>query len=250
MTSATDPVIVLIASRGDPAAASFAERAGGIVRVMTPADLSQPGWTFDASGAGPSMAVIAGKTVPSTAIIGVVTRLAVVTEQDLPHIIVDDRSYVAAEMTAFLLAWLTSLPCPVVNRPSPQCLSGPHWRLAQWRLAANRLGIPTVPTMLRASRTTPQSENDAQERDGTTSIVVVGRHHVGTVDPVLVAYAHALAHAAGVELLSAWFDGDGPSARFVGASLWPDLGDARVSDAVLRLMCTRAAEAGNLREAV
>jgi hypothetical protein len=85
--------------------------------------------------------------------------------------------------------------------------------------------------------------------DGTTSVVVIGRQHVGTADPVLVAHAHALADAAGVELLSVRFDGEGPSARFVAASMWPDLDDARVSDAVLRLMRSRAAARGDLQEA-
>jgi len=229
---------VVIASRTDVAAAHFAAGAGSLVRMMTPADLSQPGWSLHLPGTGPSTAVIAGEPVASSTIAGVLTRLPVVTEHDLPHIIAADRGYVAAEMTAFLLAWLTSLPCPLVNRPPAQCLSGPHWREAQWIRAANRLGIPAVPAMLGTRRTTRVRDDGG---DGTTGVVVIGRQHVGTADPVLVAHAHALADAAGVELLSVRFDGEGPSARFVAASMWPDLDDARVSDAVLRLMRSRAA---------
>jgi hypothetical protein len=237
---------VVIASRADTAAARFAAGAGSLVRMMTPADLSQPGWSLHLPGTGPSMAVIAGEPVASRTIAGVLTRLPAVTEHDLPHIIAADRAYVAAEMTAFLLAWLTSLPCPLVNRPSAQCLSGPHWREAQWIRAANRLGIPAVPAMLGTRRTRRVCD---EGEDGTTSVVVIGRQHVGTADPVLVAHAHALADAAGVDLLSVRFDGDGSSARFVAASLWPDLDDTRVSDAVLQLMRGRAAAHGDLREA-
>ena len=237
---------VVIASRTDAAAAHFAAGAGSLVRMMTPADLSQPGWSLHFPGTGPSTAVIAGEPVASGTIAGVLTRLPAVTEHDLPHIIAADRAYVAVEMTAFLLAWLTSLSCPLVNRPSAQCLSGPYWREAQWIRAANRLGIPAVPAMLGTRRT--RRVHDEGE-DGTTSVVVIGRQHVGTADPVLVAHAHALADAAGVELLSVRFDGEGPSARFVAASMWPDLDDAGVSDAVLRLMRSRAAAHGDLREA-
>jgi hypothetical protein len=237
---------VVIASRADAAAARFAAGAGGLVRMMTPADLSQPGWSLHLPGTGPSTAVIAGEPVASRTIVGVLTRLPAVTEHDLPHIIAADRAYVAVEMTAFLLAWLTSLSCPLVNRPSAQCLSGPHWREAQWIRAANRLGIPAVPAML-GTRRTRRVHDDGE--DGTTSVVVIGRQHVGTADPVLVAHAHALADAAVVELLSVRFDGEGPSARFVAASISPDLDDARVSDAVLRLMRSRAAARGDLREA-
>lgn len=239
--------ILVIASRGDAAAASFAAASGGRVRVMTPADLSQPGWSLPVAAAGPSMATIGGEQVPSIAIAGVVTRLAAVTEHDLLHIAAADRSYVAAEMTAFLLAWLVCLPCPVVNRPSAQCLSGPAWRREQWTLAAGRLGIPTVSIKRVANRAAP--ERDACDHVDATEIVVVGRHHVGSADPVLVARAHALADAAGVDLLSVAFDDAGASARFVAASLWPDLAGRRVLDAVLRLMDSRAVAPGNLREA-
>lgn len=247
MTSATSPFLVVLASNADAAAARFAADAPDQVRVMTPADLSQPGWSLEVTGAGSSIAVVAGEQVSSRRIAGVVTRLAAVTECDLPHIVAADRAYVAAEMTAFLLAWLTSLQCPVVNRPTAQCLAGPHWRQAQWTVAANRLGIPAVPPLLRANPT--ELRRDQHEPAGTTSIVVIGRHHVGAADPVLAAHAHALADAAGADLLSVRFDGAGSSARFVAASLWPDLGDARVSDAVLRLIHVRASGACDLREA-
>ena len=135
---------VVIASRTDAAAAHFAAGAGSLVRMMTPADLSQRGWSLHLPGTGPSTAVIAGEPVASRTIAGVLTRLPAVTEHDLPHIIAADRAYVAVEMTAFLLAWLTSLSCPLVNRPSAQCLSGPYWREAQWIRAANRLKVPAT----------------------------------------------------------------------------------------------------------
>jgi hypothetical protein len=38
------------------------------------------------------------------------------------------RKYVAAEFNAFLLAWLSAQSCPVLNRPTASCLSGPNWQ--------------------------------------------------------------------------------------------------------------------------
>ena len=83
---------VVIASRDDAAAARFAAGAGSLVRMMTPADLSQRGWSLHLPGTGPSTAVIAGEPVASRTIAGVLTRLPAVTEHDLPHIIAADRA--------------------------------------------------------------------------------------------------------------------------------------------------------------
>ncbi len=55
------------------------------------------------------------------------------------------EAYVSAEMTAFLLSWLSGLDCPILNRPTPNCLSGPGWRQEQWIHLAARLGIPVDP---------------------------------------------------------------------------------------------------------
>src|SRR5215831_16423869 len=206
---------------------------------MTPADLSQPGWKFRVGDVAHSMAMIAGQPVPSAAIAGVLTRLPGVAEHDLPHIVASDRAYVAAEMSAFLLAWLTALDCPLVNRPTPQCLSGPMWRPEQWVVAANSLGIPARPVVRRAVR-----ENAGAAGDGlapaATTITIVGRRHIGEGDKALVRQAHALAEAACVDLLAVQFDGRRPGANFVGASSWLDLTDQRIARAVMDFMRQKA----------
>ena len=114
----TASFFLVFASRVDTAAKNFAAAAGSNVRLMTPADLSQPGWRFRLGDAAGSTAVLGGEPVPASAIAGVLTRLPSVTDHDLTHIAPSDRAYVAAEMTAFLLAWLTALKCPLVNRPT------------------------------------------------------------------------------------------------------------------------------------
>jgi len=169
----------------------------------------------------------------------VVTRLPAVDAGDLPQIAPSDRAYVAAEMTAFLLAWLTGLTCPVLNRPTPQCLSGPLWGRERWALAAAKLGIPARPVLRRA--VWPKDDAEAAHGEPGPAVTVVGRSHIGIVDDVLAARAHRLARAAGVDLLSVEFDGRGPDARFVAASLWPDVGDARIAEPMMALLRDRTA---------
>lgn len=52
-----------------------------------------------------------------------------------------DRAYMQAEMAAATLAWLTALPCPVVNRLSPALWYEPHPPLLLWRRALRRAGL-------------------------------------------------------------------------------------------------------------
>jgi len=100
------------------------------------------GWRQSLGGVDGDAAVVEGKRVPQKEITGVLTRLPCVFEQELVDITPDDRRYVAAEMTAFLLFWLSRLKCPVLNRPTPTCLSGPYWRREKWIHVAARVGIP------------------------------------------------------------------------------------------------------------
>ena len=73
-------------------------------------------------------AVIGGQVLPVADITGVLTRLPAVQPEDLAHIATADRDYVASEMTAFLIAFVSALPCRVLDRPSAGALSGPAWR--------------------------------------------------------------------------------------------------------------------------
>jgi hypothetical protein len=227
--------LLVIAGRSDMAAREFVAKAGSQARLMTPSDLSRPGWKFRLGDAAGSTAVVAGEQIPADAIAAVLTRLPGVTSQDLPHIVGSDRAYVATEMTAFMLSWLTSLNCPLVNRPTPQCLSGPMWRQEKWVMVANSLAVPVKPVLRRASHAKAAAAGNGLS-PAVTTITVVGHDHVAAADEMLVRRSHALADAAGVDLLSVQFDGSGSDANFVAASLWPDLGDERVAEAVMELM--------------
>jgi len=205
--------------------------------LLTPRDLSAAGWRHRVSRPGHSTAVVDGQPIGVGRIAGVLTRLVRIDEADLPHIAPAERSYVAAEMSAFLLSWLASLRCPVLNRPSPPALTSPCWSPERWVLLARDLGIPALPARrsippLAARRAgAPAGDGSGHPDTGITTVTVVGGRCLGAADGELAAWARQLATAAGVGLLAVRF-----STRrrwLLGADPWVDVGDDAVADAVL-----------------
>ncbi len=216
-------MFVILASPRDAVAKELATCwANEGAALLTPEDLSRPGWCFDPIRPAQGTAVIAGRHARVQVIRGVLTRLPAVFATDLPHIVAADRAYVAEEMSAFLLAWLTALRCPVVNVPAPPCLAGPNWRRPQWVHAAVRVGLQGAP---RSSD--PAAEGDAQK------VTVLGRQCIGTVDPSVADRVIRLASLAAVQLIEVQVLGRGNTATFIGADLWPDPTVPDVADALL-----------------
>ena len=110
-------MLVVVASRYDEAARSLVDRwANQEARLLTCEDLSVVGWRYSMSGKDEvssslldSTAVVDGQVVAVEEISGVLTRLPCVFEQELLHIVPDDRAYIASEMNAFLISWLSEL---------------------------------------------------------------------------------------------------------------------------------------------
>jgi hypothetical protein len=230
-------MLVVLAHRYDQEAPELVSRwsADG-ARLLTCADLSRKGWRHFSDAPAESTAVAGGRVVPVAQISGVLTLLPGIFEEELIDIVPSDRSYVAAEMTAFLLCWLTTLPCPVLNRPTPTCLSGPYWRQERWVSAAAGLGIPVQPLARRAVL----AEASVPEEPGTSSVTVsvVGEQCLGEVDEVLLGWSRQLAELAGVELLTVRFSSPGPEALLLDASLRPDFSVRGVEDALLARFST------------
>ena len=237
--------VVVAAGRRDATARAFAERhAARGVALLTPADLSRPGWTLHVPGAtGRSRAVVAGEAIGSEEIAGVVVRLPRVAAEELTWIVRADRAYVAAEMTAFLLAWLSDLTCPVLNQPAPPGLAAPNWWPERWTLLAARLGIPARPVHHRVE---PGEAGEAGARGPDpecplTSVTVVGDRCFGSSDRALTDAARRIAAASGADLLAVRFAADDRGPRFAGADPWPDLLAPEVGDAVLAHLTGRGA---------
>jgi hypothetical protein len=224
--------VIVIASRGDRSAQEFVERyAAAGVRLMTPKDLSVTGWRHRPDMIHTSTAVVAGQPLAPDDITGVITRLAFVAEYDLDYIVPADRTYVAAEMTALLRCWLAELSCPILNPPTPNCLSGPYWSHAKWVFTAGRLGFPITPVCRRLTRSSalaPLSEAEPT----AIAVTVVGPRCFGDVHPTVGQQARQLADAAGVDLLTVYFSGSEPGSQFVRADLWPDMTQDEVANAI------------------
>lgn len=235
-------MIVVIASQHDGAASAFARahpQAG--MAVLTTKDLSRRGWFDDLQGTTSGTAVVDGHRTPVREIDGVLTLQSSLHSDDLSHVARRDRGYVAWEMTAFLVAWLASLPCPVLNRPTPPFLTSPCWAPERWALAARELGIPVTPTersaALSGAPVAPAiTEDRCSELEAGTyvSVTVVGDQCAGSTSEPYATYARALAAFAGVDLLTARFTQPPGDARLIDATGVPDVASPEVASAILR----------------
>jgi hypothetical protein len=226
-------VIIILASWWDEAARALAERWKDYKAcLVTPKDLSRVGWCHYSGRNHISNAVISDRKRATSDICGVLVRLPWVCDQDLWHIASADRAYIGAEMNAFLVSWLSALPCPVLNRPTPSCLSGPAWRQENWIYIAGQLGIPVAPVR----RSTPnllETVLAASQRSRSWAVTVVGGRWFGSVTPELAMQAQLLAEASEVDLLVVSFDRPEAGALFVSASLWPDIANGEIADAII-----------------
>lgn len=233
-------MLVVLASAWDDAARELARRWRHLgAQLLTPFDLSRPGWCFKLGGVSTESAVIEGEVIDPSAIRGVLTRLPCVSARELPHIVAEDRDYVAAEMHAFLFAWLSNLRCPVLNRPTAFCLAGPSWRPEQWVHLAASLGMDVEPTRRTVEPGAPIRGAGLADQHGTSSVTVAKERHAGSSDPLLVEQAHQLAAGVGVDFLTVFFRRSTARPRFSGASLWPDIAEPAIADLLLTLLQDR-----------
>ncbi|MBD1909052.1 MULTISPECIES: hypothetical protein [unclassified Leptolyngbya] len=223
-------MLLLVASRYDQAAQSFVNQwADHGVGLLTSQDLSMKGWHYEPGNPQESVAVVSGRKIAVHQIRGVLTRLPAVVEAELPQIVPHDRSYVSAEMTAFLSGWLSSLSCPLLNRPTATCLLGPNWSTQNWLLAAAQLGIPIQP-IHQDIRLGSLPSHCATA--GDAAVTVIGDRTLGDADPHLHTHAKRLAAIAGVNLLTAHFSNPTATANLIGAEPWADITNLAIATAI------------------
>ncbi len=222
-------MIVVVASSHDTRARNIVAHWGSqCAAMLTAEDLSRPGWSFSAPRTSGGVAVIGGERVRCSEISGILTLRPCIFQGELADIHADDRAYVAAEMNAFLLAWLAAQSCPVLNRPSAWCLAGPNWRPEQWTQAAARVGIP-----VHTRRRHVPGAGSASE-DAIAEVIAVGERTFGFDDLIFAGWARRLARAAGVALLCARFSQE--DRRFLSAHPWPAFRDDGALAAVRELL--------------
>ena len=100
-----------------------------------------------------------------------------------------------------------------------------------WVSKACELGIPARAVHQSISLPARPAVAETEPQDAVT-LTVVGSNVVGTGNAVLKRHASRLAAAANVQLLSVRFDSAARDAILLGASLWPDLSDPDVGEAI------------------
>jgi hypothetical protein len=201
------------------------------VCVLTCKELSMVGWRHYLNDSTLSTAVVNGKKISNEQIDGVLTRLPYVTETELFHIVNHDRSYVAAEMMAFLVSWLSCLKCPVINKPTPLCLLGPNWSQEQWIHAAAKVGLPV--RSLRRQSFKSNIINNAVDHMQRVTVSVIGDHCYGAINDEMTEQSIRLTRQAGVEMLSVHFAAYEKGFLFITANLWFPIDSHNISNAIL-----------------
>jgi hypothetical protein len=225
-------MVVIVASRFDEEAQALAVRwsADGAA-LLTCEDLSTSGWVYESNHLRSSMAVVSGKVVSTCEIAGVLVRRPWIFQEELTHIAAADREYVAAEMNAFLLCWLAALRCPVLNRPTPTCLSGPLWSEQQWVHAAARVGMQVRPLRVCVPAQAP-AEIRSDAPGAIQEVTVLDQNCFGAPNDVVSAQVKLLAAVSRVRFLSVRFTvGDGLPV-FLSANPFPRLTGDVVLDAL------------------
>jgi hypothetical protein len=225
-------MLLIVAHRRDVGAEALVHRwSAHDAHLLSCEDLSTAGWCHSLDYPGISTAVVGGRVISVRKIAGVLTLLPWVMPDQLINTVPADRAYVAGEMTAFLVSWLSELTCPVLNRPTATCLMGLNWRPEQWVHAAARAGIPVRPVHRRVVLSADPALEFAE--DAPTTVTVIGRCCLGEADRVLAMHARRLAAVAGVDMLAAQFDGSDSDARLLGVDLRPDISSPAIADAIL-----------------
>jgi hypothetical protein len=208
-------LIAVLGSELDEAARSLVDawKSAGAV-LLSARDLCTRGWVLHATSGNDGAFVAGGVRRPTATLRGVVVRRPAVAAEELPWIADDDRQYVATEINAFLVAWLSSLACPVLNQPTATSLCGPAWSQTYWRVAAARAGVAWA---------------DPVGPDAVEEIVFCGGLHHGAASKRQRRAASRLSAVSGAELLGVQFAGDAVAA----VTLQPRLAEQGVRDLVL-----------------
>lgn len=220
-----DAKLLLLARDDDSAIGAFRRAMGNRVVHASIADLSCAGWRYVSGCPEEAIACADGRVIVSTQIAAVLCRIACVTSADLTMLHADDREYAAAEMTAFLRAWLDQFQCVRCNEPTWMSLAGPGWHPLHWTWLVSNLGMPVI----GAARAVEV------ERMHCQTATVSGSEVFGVADPTLIEYSLRIARAMRARSLAIRFVNDGEW-RFVSADPRPDL-DAITAAALWRDVC-------------
>ena len=101
------------------------------------------GWThrLGSEGIATRFTLPDGTRIDGGCIRGILNRLLAPPEALVAQSVPEDRDYTQQELTALYLSWLSAIPAPVLNRPTPQGLSGRSRHGSEWAMAAHAAGF-------------------------------------------------------------------------------------------------------------
>ena len=221
-------MIVVVASELDSDAEKLATTWPGQEAVLlTPRDLCTRGWTIELGRFNEGSFVASGTKHAIREVDGAIILFPCVYEHELFGIEKSDRRYVCAELVAHLVYFLSNLPCPILGKPTPECLNGPAWRQEQWALACRASGIRTE---LGTHARSPVASNDKMACVRTLSFI--GEECVDSGDIELNKRVCQVASLARANLFQLGLRGSETDPIFHSAQLAPDLTNARVVTAI------------------
>jgi hypothetical protein len=192
-------VIVVVGSRHDPLARSMVE-ALPAAALCGAEDLTRPGWVWPLASSEPARWIVDGAVVDDREVTGVFVRRTHVYPEELVGTHPDDREYLAAESTAFLVFALSRTGARVVNPVAGGALGDDAIPPTRWMRIAADLGLSVAHVRLRRAGVVRAPAT-------TTSAEVVGAAAFGDAPPRLRAAATKLAAALGVVYAAFVFDG-------------------------------------------
>ena len=190
-----------------------------------------PGLRWDhrvgAHGASVQISFSEDRVISSGTVRGVLNRLREIPSwRSLRRLRAADRDYASQELAAFFLSWLSCLPQPVLNRPTPQGLAGRERHIAEWISLATVAGLPTAPYW-QSSRTYPTTATEGISRSEVPpldTVLVIDRYIFGAAPSTLLSACRRLATLATTPILGIAFTGGATGSwTFAGATPLPDL---------------------------
>ena len=194
-------MIVVIGSRHDPVATSIVE-ALPAAALCSAEDLTRPGWVWPLASPESARWVVDGSVVADEDVTGVFLRRTYVYPEEFVTTHRDDREYLAAEATAFLIFVLSRTGAIVINPVGDGALGDDVIRPERWMRVAAALGITVAPLRLTPRQTAPRPIT-------TTTVEVVRQETLGEAPPPRKQAAARLAEALGLLYAAFVFDGRG-----------------------------------------
>jgi len=131
-----------------------------------------------------------GRHISSSDVHGALNRLLTAPSALLPLARPSEKAYASQELVSFFLSWLYSLPGPVLNRPTPQGLSGQWRHLSEWVWLSAKAGLPVSPYVVSAdagSGYAPVQMSLAPPDAPVRTVLLVGNQVVGDSIPEAIA---------------------------------------------------------------